>query len=74
MVLECREGDPVADPYDDAQYAAAAMNDLPALLDTLERYEKALESIFEHHIVWPTHDSQTLVKFAREALNPKEGG
>lgn len=38
---------PVADLYDDAKFAAAAMNNLVALLDRIDELENAYDIVFE---------------------------
>ena len=57
-----------------------------SLLDTIERYEKALTNLTGEWLMWPAkhqsdprivqYESRTLIEIkdmAREALNPKEG-
>jgi len=51
--FDCREVDPryksnVADPKDDCEYAAAAMNAVPDLLDLVERYEGVVNAAREY--------------------------
>ena len=65
------EPKPVADLFDDAKYAAAAMNALPALIERVERLTDALEQLAEpaRDIDWTAADLDARVtQMAGDAL------
>ncbi len=73
---ECKNGSPelgqgVADLYDDAKFAAAAMNNLVPLLDRVEELEKSLYFV---HLHLESMDKYSVVIGARHAIEEALNG